>query len=137
MSKTSRLKRAHRKKLLKKVHPTRPLGSGKLLRRMSRGYRDVLQNIEFVLVTEWRDIPRADDADVEKALLGALNGEARGDARVHRMVDGLSEMRAFRSDIVEPTWRDCLRTVLQSVRRHSSRRPGERSYLHFAAAFIP
>ncbi|HUT46116.1 MAG TPA: hypothetical protein VMX36_07500 [Sedimentisphaerales bacterium] len=45
-------------------------------------------------------------------------------------------MRRFRSDVSDDIWRDGLRTVLQSVQRHSNLRPGEREYLDFVSDFI-
>jgi len=48
----------------------------------------------------------------------------------------LEEIRLFRSDVSDEIWRDGLRTVLQSVHRHSYLRPGETEYLDFVCEFI-
>ena len=138
MSKASRLKRAHKKKARPvRIVPTTHGGSRRLMKRMSAEYPDVLQNIEFALVTNWRENGQVDDAAVAEALRAALRGEpAAGDPRVEAMVEDLASMREGRSDVPDHTWRDALLTVLQSVRRHSCCRPGERKYLRFTDRFI-
>ena len=59
------------------------------------------------------------------------------DSRVSRLVDGLAEIRAFRSDISDDIWILGLRVVMDSVRLHSAMSPGETTYLEFAGEFQP
>ncbi|GAG34969.1 unnamed protein product, partial [marine sediment metagenome] len=40
-------------------------------------------------------------------------------------------------DIPDDIWRDGLRTVLESVHRHSSLKPGSRDYLDFVSDYVP
>lgn len=143
MSKLKRMrrKRAARKKAnirLMSLHSGMPEapGSGKLLKRMTRDHQDILQNIEFILVTGYRDDGSIDDRIVAAALRAAIHGDVAEDARAQSLNEGLEEMREFRADVTDDVWRDGLRTVLQSVHRHSDLRPGERNYLDFVSDFI-
>jgi hypothetical protein len=111
-------------------------GSGKLLKRMVRDHQDILQNIEFILVTKYRNDHRIDDRIVADALKAAIRGDIAEDAIAESLNEGLEEMRLFRSDVSDDVWRDGLRTVFQSVQRHSYLRPGEREYLDFVCNFI-
>ena len=111
-------------------------GSGKLLKRMVRDHQDILQNIEFILVTAYRNDRRIDDRIVADALKAAIRGDIAEDTLAESLNEGLEEMRLFRSDVSDDIWRDGLRTVLQSVQRHSYLRPGEREYLDFVCDFI-
>ena len=108
----------------------------KLMKRMSRDHLDVLQNIEHVLVTSWRDDPSIDDAVVEQALRAAIRPEEAGEARSGDIVAELAGIRKLRTDIGDDVWHAALRTVLQSVERHSTRRPGQTAYLRFVSPFI-
>ena len=113
---------------------------GKLLRRMPEEHPDLLQNIEFFLVQAWRDDPRVDDEAADTALRLALAGESPDSAKdpqVRRILIALGAVWELRDDLTDDVWHDALLTVKQSVRRHSTCRPGERRYLHFAAPFVP
>jgi hypothetical protein len=143
MSKLKRMrrKRAAQKKaniLLMSLHGgmKEAPGSGKLLKRMTRDHQDVLQNIEFVLVSRYREDGRIDDRIVANALKAAIRGDTADDALAGLLNEELEEMRLFCSDVSDDIWRDGLRTVLQSVQRHSNLRPGEREYLDFVCDFI-
>ena len=111
-------------------------GSGKLLKRMTRDHHDLLQNIEFIFISEYRDDPRIDDRIVADALKAAISGNTAEDALAESLNNELEEIRRIRSDISDDIWRDGLRTVLQSVQRHSNLRPGEREHLDFVSDFI-
>jgi hypothetical protein len=113
------------------------LSAGKLLKRMSRDHEDVLQNIEFFLVQCYRQDPEIDDRAVDAALQAYLNNSEPEDEKVGILLDALDTVREFRSDVDDEVWRDAVRTVRDSVRRHSSRRPGETGYLDFVAPFVP
>ncbi len=111
-------------------------GSGKLLKRMTRDHQDLLQNIEYIFISQYRDDRRIDDRIVANALKAAISGDTAEDALAESLNKDLGEMRRFRSDVSDDIWRDGLRTVLQSVHRHSYLRPGEREYLDFVCDFI-
>ena len=111
-------------------------GSGKLLKRMTRDHHDLLQNIEFIFISEYRDDRRIDDRIVADTLKAAISGDMAVDALAESLNKDLEEIRRLRSDISDDIWRDGLRTVLQSVQRHSNLRPGEREYLDFVSNFI-
>ena len=111
-------------------------GSDKLLKRMTRDHRDLLQNIEFIFISQYRDGRRIDDRIVADALKAAISGDMAEDALAESLNNDLGEIRRLRSDISDDIWRDGLRTVLQSVQRHSNLRPGEREYLDFVSDFI-
>jgi single-stranded DNA-specific DHH superfamily exonuclease len=110
--------------------------SRKLMKRMVRDHQDVLQNIEFILVSRYRENRRIDDRIIADALKATIHGNTAEDALAESLKEGLEEMRLFRSDVSDDVWRDGLRTVLQSVHRHSYLRPGEREYLDFVSNFI-
>ncbi|MHC4511598.1 MAG: hypothetical protein ACYTAO_22045 [Planctomycetota bacterium] len=142
----SKLKRSRRKRAEQKkanIHQmgwhspiSETVGSGKPLKRMTRNHQDILQNIEFVLVSRYRDNGTIDDRIVADALTVALGGNVPQNRRAQSLTEALEEIREFRSDVSDEIWRDGLRTVLQSVHRHSSLRPGSRGYLDFVSAFI-
>ena len=111
-------------------------GSGKLLKRMTRDHQDLLQNIEFVFISRYREDRHIDDRIVADALKAAIDGYTAEDALAESLNKGLEKVRLFRSDVSDDIWRDGLLTVLQSIRRHSSLRPGEREYLDFVGHFI-
>jgi len=142
----SKLKRLRRKRALQKKANIREMslrrnlsatvGPRKLMKRMTQDHQDVLQNIEFVLVTGYREDRTIDDRIIADALEAAIHGDTPEDNLAHSLNESLEGMREFRHDISDETWRDCLRTVLQSVHRHSSLRPGSRGYLDFVSDFI-
>jgi len=111
-------------------------GSHKLLKRMQRDHLDLLQNIEFILVTKYREDPTIDDRVVAEVLKAAIDNNAPQDKQAASIKESLQGIREIRSDIPDEIWRDGLRTVLQSVHRHSSLKPGSRGYLNFVSDFI-
>ncbi len=142
----SKLKRMRRKRAEQKKANIRMMslnggtketpGSGKLLKRMTRDHQDVLQDIEFVFISRYREDNRIYDRIVANALKAAIGGDTAEDALVESLNKDLEGVRLFRSDVSDDIWRDGLRTVLQSVQRHSNLRPGEREYLDFVSYFI-
>ena len=143
MSKLKRMrrKRAERKKaniLLMALHSgmKETMGSGKLMKRMVRDHQDILQNIESIIVSEYRQNRRIDDRVVADALKAAIHSETAENDLAESINQALEEVRIVRSDVSDDMWRDGLRTVLQSVHRHSYLRPGEREYLDFVGDFI-
>lgn len=142
----SKLKRMRRKRAVQKKANIRLMsllngireapGSGKLLKRMTRDHHDLLQNIEFIFISRYRDDHRIDDRIVADTLKAAIHGDTAEDALAESLNEDLGEIRRLRSDVSDDIWRDGLRTVLQSVQRHSNLRPGEREYLDFVCDFI-
>lgn len=108
----------------------------KRMTRVSRDHVDVLQNIEFLLVGTRREYPEIDDRDVREALRATLNGTGSSSIRVTSLIMALATARENRVGLSSDVWRDCLRVVADSVDRHSSFRPGETSYLDFAAQYV-
>ena len=108
----------------------------KRMKQMARDHEDVLQNIEFALVDGHRNDPRVDDGDARAALRACLQGTVPDDPRAAGLAGALGEIRILREDVADDVWHDALRVVEESVRRHSQFRPGETSYLAFAAQFI-
>ena len=110
--------------------------TGKLLRRMTRDHVDILQNIEFTLISAYEKDGSIDDRIIAEVLQAAIRDETPDGARAQSIHEDLDQMRDLRTDVPDKIWRDGLRTVLQSVQRHSNLRPGERNYLDFVSNFI-
>jgi hypothetical protein len=108
----------------------------KRMKRMSNDYPDVLQNIEFALVSSFQDDSNVDDRIVDMALSAALKGEAPEDPRAAAVYDELVQTREMREDVPEEVWRECLRVVQDSAHTHSGCKPGETRYLRFAQQFM-
>src|SRR5262249_23860842 len=109
------------------------------MKQMTRDHPDVLQNIEFLLVTCAREDPAIDDDIIDRALqvaMGRSDVPWETDPRVMTLCDALEGIRESREDVAETIWRAGLRTVDESVRRHSARKPGEKSYLQFVGPYI-
>jgi hypothetical protein len=107
------------------------------MKRVSEAHEDVLQNIEFVLLHGWREDPSVDDLVAAAALRGAATGREPDDTRAAELYRRLASIRLSRDDVPDAAWNEALRIVTESVERHSSLRPGDVSYLAFAARFIP
>jgi hypothetical protein len=142
----SKLKRMRRKRAAQKKANIRLMslhggtkeapGSGKLLKRMIRDHHDVLQDIEFIFISRYREDPSIDDRIVADALKAAIGGDMAEDTLAESLNKDLEGERLLRPDVSDDIWRDGLRTILQSVQRHSNLRPGEREYLDFVSGFI-
>ena len=111
--------------------------NGGLERRMVRDHQDVLRSIETTLVGASRDADDVDDRVVEKTLRLAIGRQAFSeDPIVAWVLNLLGEMRESRDDTSDDTWRDALRVVYASLKRHSRCQPGEFSYLRFVGSYI-
>jgi hypothetical protein len=109
------------------------------MKHMTRDHLDVLQNIEVVLVHGARDDPSIDDSIIDRALQLCMqrSDEAEDpDPRVMMLRDLLEGVRDLREDVPDNIWRAGLKTVDESVRRHSDRTPGEKSYLQFIGPYV-
>jgi len=144
MSKVKRLKRKralqkkaniHQMALQKKFGAT--LRPRKSMKHMARDHLDVLQNIEFALVSGYRSERSIDDRIVADVLIAAILDAEPEDSRAQSLNESLENTRVLRSDISDDIWRDGLRTVLESVHRHSSLIPGARGYLDFVSDYVP
>jgi len=109
------------------------------LKRMTRDHVDVLQNIEFALVRQAGEDPNIDDRMIDQALRSCINQtDPPDDAgfQVVRLCGALETVRSMREDVSDDTWTAGLRTVDQSVRRHSNLSPGETTYLDFVRDYV-
>ncbi len=109
---------------------------GKRMKVMSREHEDVLQNVEFAIVSQSREDPGIDDRHIDEALTVVLNHGEPGDRRVADLVAAIDQVRTLRADVTDTLWRTAVLTVRDSVRRHSERKPRERSYLDFVSPYI-
>jgi len=108
----------------------------KSMKHMTRDHLDVLQNIEFALVSGYRSDRSIDDRIVADALRAAILDTEPENTRAQPLNESLEDIRELRADISDDIWQEGLRTVLQSVHRHSSLKPGCRLYLDFASDFV-
>jgi hypothetical protein len=109
------------------------------VKHMTRDHVDVLQNIEFALVSAARREPNIDDRTIDQALRSCINPTDPPDdagSRVVRLCGVLEDVRSLREDVPDDIWVAGLRTVDDSVRRHSSLLPGEKSYLDFVDGYL-
>jgi len=143
----SKVKRLKRKRALQKQANIRQMASQKKfgatlrprksMKHMARDHLDVLQNIEFVLVSGYRSDRSIDDRIVADVLIAAILDTEPQDIRARSLNESMESIRVLRSDIPDDIWRDGLRTVLESVHRHSSLKPGSRGYLDFVSDYVP
>ena len=143
----SKVKRLRRKRALQKKDNIRQMPSQKKfgtalkprksMKRMARDHLDVLQNIEFVLVSGYRSDRSIDDRIIADVLIAAIFDAEPEDTRARSLNESMESIRVLRSDIPDDIWRDGLRTVLESVHRHSSLKPGSRGYLDFVSDYVP
>jgi len=141
----SKVKRLKRKRAMQKKINIRQMGSQKKfgatlkprksMKRMARDHLDVLQNIEFALVSVYRSDRSIDDRIVADVLIAAILDAEPQDIRARSLNESLENIRVLRADGSDDIWRDGLRTVLESVHRHSSLIPGCRWYLDFVSGF--
>ncbi len=142
----SKVKRLKRKRALQKKANIRQMafqkkwGTGlkprRSLKDMSRNHLDVLQNIEFILLSEYENDESIDDSIVAEALIAAVLNTVPDDDCAQFLRERLEGIREVRPDVSDDIWRDGLRTVLQSVLRHSSLKPGCRWYLDFVSGAV-
>ena len=129
-------KKANIREMASKRNLRVTLGPRKLLKGMTREHEDVLQNIEFILVSGYRNDHSIDDCIVADTLKAGIEGDVPEAARAQSLKQDLEAIRQLRSDVSDDIWRDGLRTVLQSVHRHSSLIPGSRGYLNFVSDYV-
>ena len=108
----------------------------KLYKLMTENYLDVLQNIEFTIVSLYRRSAVLDDKVVASALKAAIAGSDASDDSSRTLVKDLENMRLLRADVSDEIWINGLKVVLQSVHNHSDARDGDTDYLDFIAVFV-
>ena len=114
------------------------LKAGKgLMGRTAREHEDVLQNIEQMLVARFREDANVDDRSCHQAIEAVVVGQVPQNPVAAGLAAGLARVRQSRQDISDRIWLDALRVVAESIRRHSTRQPGEKDYLDFVGVFLP
>ncbi len=142
----SKLKRMRKKQALKKRSNVRitalrreqneMLGRRSLFDKMVNNHQDILQNIEFTIISEYRHDNGLDDRIVAEALKALILNTEPQDKSVDILKQMLESARRLRDDISDDLWRDGLRVVLRSVHNHSDFKPGSTHYLDFINNFI-
>lgn len=107
-----------------------------LFRKMTRDHTDVLQNIEFAIVTAWREHPEIDDRAVAHALKSAIAETEPAGKLAEVVADALENTKLLRGEMDENLWGAGLKVVLESVHTHSEMQPGDTDYLDFVRAYI-
>jgi len=108
----------------------------KIFKRMTRDHLDVLQNIEFSIVSACRNCSGIDDKIIASALKAAIAGDEPADALSALLIKDLADTRRMRDDVPDTIWTNGLKVVLESVLNHSDARPGDRDYLTFIKNFV-
>jgi hypothetical protein len=98
-------------------------------------YLGILQTVEMMLLGTVRTDRRIDDSVIEAGLIAAIDGKAGEGELVAKVVAGLNAARASAANMPLPAWRDSLRTILDTLRLHSTRRPGDYGYLRFISPY--
>ncbi len=134
MSMQSKKKRDQKKKKQKKKSSLKSAGFSKNQREE---HMDVLQNIEFTLITAYRKDKTVDDFVLGNSLRELIYNKTIDDSRSNAIADRLREVREMRSDISDKIWIKALHTIMESIHLHSALNPGSRGYIHFISEFIP
>ncbi len=120
-----------KRKFIREDNPNR------MFREMTEYHVDVLQDIEFSIVSAWRRDERIDDRAVSLALKAAIAGSEASDELAGAIAHELRDARRLRADVSEEIWTKGLKVVLESVGNHSSARAGDIGYLSFIEPFVP
>lgn len=143
MSKVKRLKQKRemqKKANIRRMDSQKKLGATlkprKSMKHMARHHLDILQNIEFIIISRYRSNRSIDDRIVADALRAVILDTEPEDTRALSLSESLEGIREIRADISDDIWQEGLRTVLQSVHRHSNLTPGCRWYLDFVSDFV-
>ena len=108
----------------------------KIFKQMTRDHLDVLQNIEFSIVSTCCDRSDIDDRIIASALKTAIVGGEPADALSAMLISNLTNTRRKRADVSDTIWANGLKVVLQSVHTHSDAWPGDREYLKFIQNYV-
>ncbi len=142
----SKLKRMKKKQALKKRSNIRitalkrvqkdMFGRQSLFDKMVNNHQDILQNIEFAIISEYRHDNKLDDRIVSEALKALILNTEPQDKSVDILKQTIKSARRLRDDVSDDLWKDGLRVVLRSVHDHSDLEPGSTHYLDFINDFI-
>ena len=137
----SKLKRMKKKQALKKRSNIRitaskrvqkdMFGRQSLFDKMVNNHQNILQNIEFTIISEYRQDNKIDDRIVSETLKALILNTEPQDKSVDILKQALKSARRLRDDVSDDLWRDGLRVVLRSVHDHSDLKPGSTHYLDF------
>ena len=108
----------------------------KILKQMTRDHVDVLQNIEFSIVSTCRNHDDIDDRMIASALKTAIDGSEPVGELSAALVNDLAGFREMRPSVQDDIWTKGLKVVLESVHTHSDRKPGDRDYLAFIRNYV-
>jgi len=108
----------------------------KIFKQMTQNHLDVLQNIEFSIVSTCRDCRGIDDKSIASALKTAIVGDEPADELSAMLIDDLANIRRMRADVPDTIWTNGLKVVLESVLNHSDARSGDRDYLTFIQNYV-
>ncbi len=111
-------------------------GHQSLFDKMVHNHQDILQNIEFAIISEYRHDSKIEDRIVAEALKAFILNTEPQDKSVDRLKQTLESARRLRDDVSDDLWTDGLRVVLRSVHDHSDLEPGSTHYLDFINEFI-
>lgn len=106
--------------------------------RVTSSHAGVLLNVETTFIEAWQQDVDLDDLDVEQALLAEiLRREPPENGRARMLAENLGRLRARWMDleVSEENWSLALRSILDSVRTHTTGRKGSQRYLAFTADF--
>ncbi len=122
------------------VPEAKPASAG-LQHRMIAYHEDLLQNIEFFVLEAYRrdTLGGIDDRAVLDGYRKAILGDRSDNSPSGMVVFTIANARAMRESIGsvdDALWRDALRVLMRSVKKHSELRPGETSYLDFVGYFV-
>jgi hypothetical protein len=108
----------------------------KIFREMTRDHVDVLQNIEFCIVSAAREDRKIDDRAVASALKATIAETMPTNEIAAKLTGELENARLLRSDVDESIWKNGLKVVLESVHTHSNAQPGDYDYLSFISDYV-
>jgi hypothetical protein len=114
-------------------HDRSPIGR---MKRVAREHEDVLQAIETLFVSRWKEQFGIDDRAVAAAIHACLTGTETDDPLATDLARDLAHERAGFDDLPDRDWHEALRVVRDSVHRHSECLPDETSYLSFVSEYV-
>jgi len=139
MSMQSKKRRDQKKKAFKKkaAHiANKAKDPRKMMKQISENHLDLLQNIEFALISCYRRDDTVDDCILRDVLKAILFKKTYDDIRIQELAAQLQAIREMREDISADIWNDALRVVLDSINTHSSLAPEARGYIDYISPFV-
>jgi hypothetical protein len=114
----------------------------RLLGTIVRDHVDLLQNIEFALVSTWKEDTRVDDAAVYEALRAVREDDEARSPLAGEAAAAVREILDWRGqdldshELPRPLRRAACKKIMSSIRNHSSCTPGDTGYLRFVSQFV-